>query len=112
MQIVKINQPDEKISLRKAHEIANEKANSILGECMNIAYSDDEQKLVSPTLIACLGTQKDDCGVDSYAKSLDAELEVDVNVNYRFFYRHVEDHATPSPSIHGTDDPSTLMPYW
>lgn len=99
MQVVKINHPQKEKSFNRAHQIANEKAQSILGECLNIASYNSITKLVSPTLVACSTKEKSTCGAEAYARANGAELEIDVSEDFKFYYRPVkEDYAEPSPS--------------
>lgn len=99
MQVIKINQKSDNEGFRQAHDLANEKAKSVLGECLNVASFNGETKLVSPTQVACSTTEKSDCGAESYARSNGAELEVEVNDHHKFYYRSVkEDYSEASPS--------------
>lgn len=99
MKQITISEEKKDIRFQKAHELANQKAVSELGDCMNIAYYDGDQKLVSPTLTACSTEEKENCGADSYAKAFEADLEIDVSGRHKFYYRHVQDYETSSPSV-------------
>jgi hypothetical protein len=94
MKVIKIDKVEKNFNFEKAHVIADEKAKAELGDCMNIAFYNDDFKLVSPTLIACSTGNTKDCGAEAYAKSFDAQLEVDVSNRYKFYYRQISDYLT------------------
>lgn len=99
MKVIKIDKAKKGLSFNSAHEMANEKAKSEIGEYINIAFYNGETKLVSPTLTACAIDEKSDCGAESYARANGAILEVDVSESFKFFYRPAgDDYSEPSPS--------------
>lgn len=99
MQVVKIKEKKDKISFEKAHTIANEKAQSVLGDHLNIAFYNGDSQLVSPTLTSCFLDEWEDCGAEAYARANGAELLVDFDNRFKFFYRNVTgSYEEPSPS--------------
>lgn len=99
MQVIKMKEKKGSVDFEKAHSMANEKAKSILGDYMSIASYNDELKLVSPTLVACNVEEGEDCGAESYARANGAELLVDFDSRYKFYYRNIADsYEEPSPS--------------
>ena len=62
-----------------------------LGDCIRLGWYNDEQKLVSPTHL--LGsTEQPQQGVEAFAKSRGAEMEIDVHGGlYRFYYKQFSD---------------------
>lgn len=92
MKIVRLD--EQNISFEQARQLADERAQSELGDCINIAFYNEEQKLVSPTHVDCAIDQTHDCGAESYAKSFHAQLEIKVTERFSFYYRHVRNYLS------------------
>ncbi|MCP4752328.1 MAG: hypothetical protein GY866_15655 [Proteobacteria bacterium] len=91
MRKLELEVKEEKIDFATAEKMADSKAESELGECMRLGWYNDEMKLVSPTHL--LGSKEDpQHGVEAFAESRGAEMEIDVyGGKFRFYYKQLSD---------------------
>jgi len=91
MKTLELDVKDQKLDFKTAEKMADSKAEAELGDCIRLGWYNDELKLVSPDHL--LGSpEKPQQGVESFAKSRGAEMEIDVyGGRYRFYYKQFAD---------------------
>ena len=94
MKVVKLQSTDQSDDFKSAEQQAKAIAKKEIGDNMSLVFYNDKLKLVSNHGIKCKASEKESCGAGAYAKAFDADLEVLVGDNYKFYFRHVEDYLT------------------
>ncbi len=91
MRKLELDVKDEELDFATAEKMADSKAESELGDCIRLGWFNGKQKLVSPTHL--LGSSEEpEHGVEAFAKSRGAEMEIDVYKGlYRFYYKQFLD---------------------
>ena len=91
MRKLELEVKESKLDFDTAEKLADSKAEAELGDCIRLGWYNDEQKLVSPTHL--LGSKEEpQQGVEAFAKSRGAEMEIDVHGGlFRFYYKQFSD---------------------
>lgn len=94
MKVIQAQSDLAAIDFKSAEIQAREIARKELGDHITLVFYNDDLKLVSNHGIRCGLGESEDCGAASYAKAFDADLEVAVGDQYKFYFRSVKDYLS------------------
>ncbi len=87
MKKLELEVKEQNMDFATAEKMADSKAETELGDCIRLGWYNDEQKLVSPTHLLS-SSEEPQHGVEAFAESRGAEMEIDVyGGKFRFYYK-------------------------